>query len=223
MINSQTRKNTKLKLLADIGKQLRVINNRVHQLTADLVLEPMRSLLHSLTNLSVWSSSSIGEALTADLPSFSVAPLEYVTKVGQYLINFANYLEPYLSQENASICVALSGCRLPFVQNQQENLTNEQAVQLWLECVGRGIVVSYAEAVANIRQLSSSGCKQLLVDVEYLCTVIDDMGLPVDDSIKALTRLLKMSPEELRDKSLITSDYPDRFVHLIREARGVKS
>jgi len=214
-------KTTKLRVLSDVGKQIRVINNRVHQLAADLVLEPMRQLLSSVTKLPVWSASSIGEALTADLPSFSMAPLEYVTKVGQYLINFAHYLDPYLSQENVAICTALAECRLPFIQNQPDSLNSEQAVRLWLECAGRGIMVSYGEAVSSIRHLSHSGCKQFLVDVEYLCNVIDDMGLSVDESIKGLARLLKMTPEELSDKSAV-SNLPERYVHMIREARGMK-
>lgn len=215
-------KTTKLRVLSDIGKQLRVINNRVHQLAADLILEPIRQSLNTLAKFPVWSASSIGEALTADLPSFSVAPLEYVTKVGQYLINLAHYLEPYLNQENAAICTALAECRLPFVQSQPDTLNSEQAGRLWLECAARGIMISYGDAVSGIRQLSPSGCKQLLVDVEYLCNVIDDMGLTVDDSIKALAKLLKMSPEELSDKS-VTTGLPERYVSLVKEAKGLKS
>lgn len=56
---------------------------------------------------------------------------------------------------------------------------------------------------------------------EYLCNVIDDMGLTVEDSIKALAKLLKMTPEELADKAAI-SGMPDRYVHLIKEAKGVR-
>jgi hypothetical protein len=58
-------------------------------------------------NNKIWTSSSAGDALTSDLPSFSLTPQEYVTRIGQYLMTLPQQLEPFTGDTDSSTAVPL--------------------------------------------------------------------------------------------------------------------
>ena len=66
-------------------------------------------------------STSAGGALTADLPTFSLSPQEYITQVGQYIMTLPQYLEPFCEDHSAAllaISTAVKHSRLPYTKKQ---------------------------------------------------------------------------------------------------------
>uniref|UniRef100_A0A915KRP8 Conserved oligomeric Golgi complex subunit 7 n=1 Tax=Romanomermis culicivorax TaxID=13658 RepID=A0A915KRP8_ROMCU len=139
----------------------------------------------------LWSSEKIGEALNDKLPSFSLAPQEYVTKIGQYLMTLAHHLEPYLSQENPSI--------KRFIKTfSNENLTvesPEQVVRCWLNYTSSSICKLYMSAIFDFKDLSRSGAKQLWVDIDYLKNVLSDIGIDLDNDLSIFAKVLSQMDE----------------------------
>uniref|UniRef100_A0A914XNC6 Conserved oligomeric Golgi complex subunit 7 n=1 Tax=Plectus sambesii TaxID=2011161 RepID=A0A914XNC6_9BILA len=107
------------KFLPDIEKQLIKFTNRVIKTTMEQIVGPIASQIEAIPKLPSWSSATVGEALAGDLPTFSLTPQEYITKVGQYLVTFAHHLEPYMSSEDAGMCRALRSGSLPLIDAEE--------------------------------------------------------------------------------------------------------
>jgi hypothetical protein len=56
--------------------------------------------------------------MTSDLPTFSLSPQEYITKIGQYLMTLPQQLEPFTMEDNPAIIAALKHGKLPFTDEQ---------------------------------------------------------------------------------------------------------
>ena len=69
---------------------------------------------------------------------------------------------------------------------------------LWLEAIGHRTVSLLLESISQIRSLSAIGSKQLAADVTYIDNILSGgLGLPQDDRLVQLARLLTASAEEL--------------------------
>ncbi len=69
------------KFLRDIDKQFVKLTNRVVRLTMEVIIAPIVKHMAVVPKLAVWSSTTIGDALSTQLPTFSLTPQEYITKV----------------------------------------------------------------------------------------------------------------------------------------------
>merc|ERR1712004_239516 len=98
--------------------------------------------------MEMWSSETAGGALASDLPNFSLSPLEYITKVGQYLLTLPQQLEPFTLQDNPTLIVALKYGKLPY--NTQQEFQEEHLADIWLESVARGTMQTCIEQVLRI-------------------------------------------------------------------------
>jgi len=209
------------KFLPDIEKQLIKFTNRVIKVTMEQIVGPIAAQIESIPKLPSWSSATVGEALAGDLPTFSLTPQEYITKVGQYLVTFAHHLEPYMSSEDAGMCRALRSGSLPFIDAEEDAMggeSAEQAIRPWLRSAGAGVMSRYAEIALRIRQLSRSGAQQLAADIEYLCNVVEDLGLVPSENLLQLKALLLLKSEDLKT----ATGYPGPLLAAVREMRKTK-
>jgi hypothetical protein len=99
-------------------KWLQVLWQSHHILTYfrnfEIVFAPLKRYLIDLSLMEMWTSKSAGGALTSDLPTFSLSPQEYITKIGQYMMTLPQHLEPFTMQDNPAVLVALKHGRLPY-------------------------------------------------------------------------------------------------------------
>ncbi|XP_063631853.1 uncharacterized protein LOC134803076 [Cydia splendana] len=135
---------------------------RLRALARDIVRGPVDAQLDKIPSLNVWSDN---DALSTDLPDFSLSPQEYITEIGQYLMTLPQHLEMHLSEKQA-----------PW-QFLSEICTHTCEV--------------YAEKILNIRNMDALGTKRCLTDIVYLSSVVEDLGTAVTPSLKNLERSLR--------------------------------
>uniref|UniRef100_A0A8D2MP67 Conserved oligomeric Golgi complex subunit 7 n=1 Tax=Zonotrichia albicollis TaxID=44394 RepID=A0A8D2MP67_ZONAL len=129
-----------------------------------------RSLVHpALSALQGWSSGGLGETLTDDLPNFSLTPLEYISNIGQYIMSLPLHLEPFVTQEDSALELALHAGKLPYPPEQGEELPElDNMADYWLGSIARATMQTYCEAILQIPQLSPHSTKQLATDIGEL-------------------------------------------------------
>ena len=93
--------------------------------------------------------------LTEDLPEFGLAPMEYITQVGQYLMMLPQHLEPFVLQENRGLSRSLSEQTFPYGQQQQPGLQDQNppdsAADFLLGCVAKATANCLSEAIPGLK------------------------------------------------------------------------
>lgn len=202
-------------VLQDVCKEMHKLSQEVHKFGFDIVFAQLKKHLVRLAEMEVWISQSAGTAITSDLPTFSLSPQEYITKVGQYLMTLPQLLEPYIMHDNPAVTVALQHGKLPYTEDQD---IPEHCADLWLQSITRGTMFLYCEEILKIPELSPHGTKQLVTDLDYLCNVLDDLGLSADQ-MGDLKLLLKAKPNEMRE---VAERMPQRLTHAVSRMRNIE-
>ncbi|KAK7114475.1 conserved oligomeric Golgi complex subunit 7-like [Littorina saxatilis] len=199
-------------VMADLGR----LSEELHKFAFEIVFAQLKNYLANVSTMEIWTSQSAGGALTSDLPTFSLAPQEYITKIGQYLMTLPQHLDPFTLQDSPALTVALRHSKLPYTSEQEPP---EHLADLWLESVARGTMHVFGEEMLKILQLTSHGAKQLITDIEYLTNVLDDLGLQTSETLTQIDTLLKAKPEDFSDKAEVM---PQRISHTIASMRGIE-
>ncbi|RUS78612.1 hypothetical protein EGW08_013618 [Elysia chlorotica] len=105
-------------VFADITSDLSKLSGEVHKFAFEIVFGQLKSYLAGVALMEIWISRSAGGAMTSDLPTFSLSPQEYITKVGQYLMTLPQHLDPFTLQDSPALVVALKHGRLPYTNHQ---------------------------------------------------------------------------------------------------------
>ncbi|XP_021349091.1 conserved oligomeric Golgi complex subunit 7-like [Mizuhopecten yessoensis] len=202
-------------VLTDIKKEFCRLSEEVHRFSFDIVFAQLKDYLIDLANMEIWMSKSAGGALTSDLPTFSLSPQEYITKIGQYMMTLPQHLEPFTMQDNPAVIVALKHGKLPYTDEME---LPEHTADLWLESIAHGTMHFYCEEILKIHELTTHATKQLTTDIDYLCNVLDDLGLHMSETLKNIDTLLKTSTEDYHD---VTENMPQRLAHAISSMRRI--
>ncbi|KAK3584557.1 hypothetical protein CHS0354_030563 [Potamilus streckersoni] len=202
-------------VLTECKEEMCRLSEEVHRFAFDIVFAQLKGHLTNLSNMEIWTSKSAGGALTSDLPTFSLSPQEYITKIGQYMMTLPQHLDPFMLQDNAAVIVALKHGKLPYTD---ETEIHEHPADLWLKSIAHGTMHLYCEEILKILELTAHGNKQLLTDIDYLCNVLDDLGLSESESLKNIGLLLKTSPEDYHD---VAEHMPQRFANAVRSMRKI--
>ncbi|XP_068063491.1 conserved oligomeric Golgi complex subunit 7 isoform X2 [Anomalospiza imberbis] len=178
------------------------------------------SLMETLYTLKGWSSGGIGETLTDDLPNFSLTPLEYISNIGQYIMSLPLHLEPFVTQEDSALELALHAGKLPYPPEQGEELPElDNVADYWLGSIARATMQTYCEVILQIPQLTPHSTKQLATDMDYLINVMDALGLQPSRTLQNIVTLLKAKPEEFRQAA---KSLPRRMAAGIAAMRGLE-
>ncbi|KRZ18934.1 Conserved oligomeric Golgi complex subunit 7, partial [Trichinella zimbabwensis] len=167
-------------LLPEYEHRLRQLTNRALHIACVKLLEPVDRILDPVPKLPVWM-----EEKTFDLPNYSIVPQEYVTALGQYLMTLANKLEPLLNSDVGSEMALSLKWQMGKFDNMREVqiFDPESEARLWLEWIFGEIVIRFVRTVQQVPKFAINGRKQLLVDAECLCNVIEDFGVDVPDKL----------------------------------------
>ncbi|XP_041376538.1 conserved oligomeric Golgi complex subunit 7-like [Gigantopelta aegis] len=203
-------------VLTDVKAQMSRLSEEVHKFGFDIVFAQLQKYLSNLSNMEIWTSHSAGGAMTSDLPTFSISPQEYITKIGQYLMTLPQHLDPFTLQDSSSLTVALKHGKLLYTDEQE---MSEHLADLWLESVAKGTMHMFSEEIIKIHQLTPHATKQLITDIDYLNNVLDDLGIQISDTLRNIDTLLQAKPEEFTD---IAESAPQRIAHAIAAMREIE-
>ncbi|CAH1263030.1 COG7 [Branchiostoma lanceolatum] len=201
-------------LLCDVTEAVQKLNEHAHKFAFDIVFCQLQQQLANVHSMEIWGSDAAGGEV---LPSFSLSPMEYITKIGQYLMTLPQQLEPFHHQDNPALEAALQAGKLPY-QDKNETHEVDHVADFWLGSIARGTMLTYLEAILKIPKMTDYGRKQLAADIDYVCNVLDALGVPANKDLKGVAALLQASSTEFDD---VSKDCPPKVVNIVKAMRMV--
>ncbi|CAI5792477.1 conserved oligomeric Golgi complex subunit 7 [Podarcis lilfordi] len=212
-------KGTSHNLLSASRSALMRLNQQAHQLAFDSVFLRIKQQLLLVSKMESWSTSGTGEMLTDELPNFSLTPLEYISNIGQYIMSLPLHLEPFVTQEDSALELALHAGKLPFPPEQGDDLPElDNMADYWLGSLARATMQTYCEVILQIPELTPHSTKQLATDIDYLANVMDALGLQPSKALQNMVALLKTKPEDYKQTA---KSFPRRLATSIAAMRGL--
>lgn len=206
-------------LLAEPRSALTRLNQQANQLAFDSVFLQIKQQLCLVSKIETQEAAGLGESYTEDLPTFSLSPQEYITNIGQYLMSLPLHLEPFVTQEDPALEMALHAGKLPFPPEQGDDLPElDNTADYWLGSIARATMQTYCDAILLIPQLSPRSTKQLATDIDYLSNVMDALGLQPSRSLQNIVTLLRAKPEDYRQTAKLL---PRRLSSTIAALRSI--
>uniref|UniRef100_A0A673BXR4 Conserved oligomeric Golgi complex subunit 7 n=1 Tax=Sphaeramia orbicularis TaxID=375764 RepID=A0A673BXR4_9TELE len=206
-------------LLAEPRAALTRLNQQANQLAFDSVFLQIKHQLCLVSKMESQEAPGFGESYTEDLPTFSLSPQEYITNIGQYLMSLPLHLEPFVTQEDPALELALHAGKLPFPPEQGDDLAElDNTADYWLGSIARATMQTYCDAILLIPQLSPHSTKQLATDIDYLSNVMDALGLQPSRTLQHIVTLLRAKPEEYRQTAKLL---PRRLASSIAALRSI--
>ncbi|CAH1780014.1 unnamed protein product [Owenia fusiformis] len=202
-------------VLPEIKQEFYKLSELVHKLAFDIAFAPLKHDLVGLSTMEIWTSQSAGGAVTSDLPTFSLSPQEYITKIGQYLMTLPQQLEPFTMQDNPALIVALKHGKLPFTDIQE---VPEHIADVWLDSISKGTMHTYSEEILKVNTITAHATRQMITDIDYLCNVLDDLGLHPTENLKNIETLLKAPQDDFNE---LTEKMPVRLYRMIAGMRDL--
>ncbi|KAK5850741.1 hypothetical protein PBY51_001593 [Eleginops maclovinus] len=206
-------------LLAEPRAALIRLNQQANQLAFDSVFLQIKHQLCLVSKMERQEESGFGESYTEDLPTFSLSPQEYITNIGQYLMSLPLHLEPFVTQEDPALEMALHAGKLPFPPEQGDDLPElDNTADYWLGSIARATMQTYCDAILLIPQLGLHSTKQLATDIDYLSNVMDALGLQPSRGLQHIVTLLRAKPEDFRQTAKLL---PRRLASTIAAVRHI--
>ncbi|ELW66292.1 Conserved oligomeric Golgi complex subunit 7 [Tupaia chinensis] len=226
-------------LLSASRAALTRLNQQAHQLAFDSVFLRIKQQLLLVSKMDSWNTAGIGETLTDDLPAFSLTPLEYISNIGQYIMSLPLNLEPFVTQEDSALELALHAGKLPYPPEQgfgssvaggpmeatssscpggDELPELDNMADNWLGSIARATMQTYCDVILQIPELTPHSTKQLATDIDYLINVMDALGLQPSRTLQSIVTLLKTKPEDYRQAS---KGLPRRLTTTVATMRGL--
>ncbi|XP_019739039.1 conserved oligomeric Golgi complex subunit 7 [Hippocampus comes] len=206
-------------LLAEPRAALTRLNQQAHQLAFDSVFLQIKHQLAAIAKMENHDSPGLGESYAEDLPTFSLSPQEYITNIGQYLMSLPLHLEPFVTQEDPALELALHAGKLPFPPEQGDDLPElDNTADYWLGSIARATMQTYCDAILLIPRLGAHSTKQLATDIDYLSNVMDALGLQPSRTLQQIVTLLRAKPEDYRQAA---KQLPRRLVTTIAALRSI--
>uniref|UniRef100_A0A4W5JY99 Conserved oligomeric Golgi complex subunit 7 n=1 Tax=Hucho hucho TaxID=62062 RepID=A0A4W5JY99_9TELE len=206
-------------LLAEPRVALIRLNQQANQLAFDSVFLQIKHQLCLVSKMESRDAGGFGESYAEDLPTFSLSPQEYITNIGQYIMSLPLHLEPFVTQEDPALELALHAGKLPFPPEQGDDLPElDNTADYWLGSIARATMQTYCDAILLIPELTAHSTKQLATDIDYLSNVMDALGLQPSRTLQQIVTLLRAKPEEYRQMAKLL---PRRLVSTIAALRGL--
>lgn len=206
-------------LLAEPRSALTRLNQQANQLAFDSVFLQIKHQLCLVSKMERQEAAGFGESYTEDLPTFSLSPQEYITNIGQYLMSLPLHLEPFVTQEDPALEMALHAGKLPFPPEQGDDLPElDNTADYWLGSIARATMQTYCDVILLIPQLGAHSTKQLATDIDYLSNVMDALGLQPSRNLQHIVTLLRAKPEDYRQTAKLL---PRRLASTIAALRCI--
>lgn len=142
-----------------------MLSESVHKDAFEVVFAPIKGYLRSMNKSSQFSTIPLSSEIMNDhnsVPLFALAPQDYITKIGQYLLTLPQNLEPFTMQDNSNLVTALKNGKLPFLEEQE---LSDDLTACWLDSIANATYSSYCEEILKLGQISINSQRQLIIDI----------------------------------------------------------
>jgi hypothetical protein len=207
-------------IMKDLLAPLNSLSESVHKYSFDIVFTPIKFMLKDLSKLNVWFKQSeeggqSGQSDNSAIPMFALVPQEYITKIGQYLLTLPQNFESFTMQDNTSLIIALRKGRLPYLDEKD---LSDDLLACWLDSIANATYVTFSDEILKFERLSVNSQRQLIIDIEFICSVFDDVGLKDYTNLLTVLEFLKMDQagDELEEK---LKNKPARIISFVRRIK----
>ncbi|KAK7066855.1 Golgi transport complex subunit 7 [Halocaridina rubra] len=180
------------------------------------IISPVSSQLASMPDLPAWNTR---QGAAAHL-SFSFSPQEYITQIGQYLMTLPQHLEPLLVNHSPALNRALQEANTSATSPGGRVVSESEvsAADFLINSVGQNTCKLYTDAILKIPEISSSMITQLTTDIDYICNILEDLGVTTCDPLDKLNNLLKAPVEQYWK---IAPGNNPRLIAAVRQMRNI--
>jgi len=124
------------------------------------------------------------------------------------------HFEPFNLHDNRQLGIAFKKKgKLPYLEDKE--LYND-LTSCWLDSIALATMRLCIEQTLQIQRLTSTGLKQLIMDLQYLHSVLEDFGLKDVADFRDMIELLNIDGEKFDELAL---HKPARMVTAIRTMR----
>jgi hypothetical protein len=151
--------------MKDLHKPLFSLSESVHKHAFDIVFTPVKNLIKQVSKLYAKEKETQQKQLNQEtVPLFALAPQEYITKIGQYLLTLPQNFEPFTMQDNANLIVALhKGSKLPYLDEKD---LSDDITSCWLDSIANATVVNFSDEILTLNNpISINSQRQLIIDI----------------------------------------------------------
>lgn len=202
-------------IMKDLLKPLYTLSENVHKYAFDVVFAPIKHLLGTITKGNLWQKVDVNSKFQQDtVPLFALAPQEYITKIGQYILTLPQNFEPFTMQDNLNLKIALKKGKLPHLDEKD---LSEELTACWLDSIANATVVALSDEILKIPQIRVNSQRQLIIDIEFICSVFEDVDLKDYYNLRHILDLLKAEKDDYEN---VGKDKPVRVVSAIRKMRS---
>lgn len=158
------------------------------------IMAPVSSQLATIPDLPAWTSRP---GTSAHLSS-SFSPQEYITQIGQYLMTLPQHLEPLLVNHSPALNRALQEANTAPTCNTGRIVSESEisAADFLINSVGQNTCKLYTDAVLKIPDITASMVTQLTTDIDYVCNILEDLGVNSCEPLDQLNSLLKAPADQ---------------------------
>uniref|UniRef100_A0A8C1IZ10 Conserved oligomeric Golgi complex subunit 7 n=1 Tax=Cyprinus carpio TaxID=7962 RepID=A0A8C1IZ10_CYPCA len=140
--------------------------------------------------------------------------------IGQYIMSLPLHLEPFVTQEDPALELALHTGKLPYPPEQGDDVPElENTADYWLGSIARATMQTYCDFILQLPELSLHATKQLATDIDYLSNVMDALGLQTSRTLQNIVTLLRAKPDEYRQTA---KPLPRRQASAVATMRGLE-
>ncbi|KAK4312456.1 hypothetical protein Pmani_016142 [Petrolisthes manimaculis] len=179
------------------------------------ITSPVSSQLAVLPDLPAWQANPGSSSQL----SASFSPQEYITQIGQYLMTLPQHLEPLLVNHTPALNRALQESNT--ASSSSGRIVSESeisAADFLISSVGQNTCRMYTEAVLRIPQITTTMVTQLTTDIDYICNILEDLGVSSCEPLDKLNTLLKASPEQYWK---VAPGNNPRLIAAVRQMRNI--
>ncbi|RNA00345.1 conserved oligomeric Golgi complex subunit 7-like, partial [Brachionus plicatilis] len=200
-------------MMKDLLRPLFSLSEIVHKFAFEIVYAPIKLILKKLSKSSIWQANESGLLNKETIPLFAMAPQDYITKIGQYLLTLPQNFEPFTMHDNNNLLIALRKGKLPYLDEKD---LSDDITACWLDSIANATYANLSDEILKIGKVSINAQRQLIIDIEYINSVFDDVGLKDYSNLTSIIELLKANEEEFDE---ITGSKPVRVASAIRKMR----
>uniref|UniRef100_A0A1A9ZTE6 Conserved oligomeric Golgi complex subunit 7 n=1 Tax=Glossina pallidipes TaxID=7398 RepID=A0A1A9ZTE6_GLOPL len=197
-----------LGIFNNIYDSFKLYYKEIHDVALNILLQPLESHLSCIQ-----PPTDLNQSRIEDMPAFSFAPQESITQIGQYLLTLPQHLEPLLLAPSPVLKQALEMCNINYSQPTP-------SADILLSLVVTQCCVLYQTQILQIKNLNTAMARQLAVDIEYLRSVVEELGLTLSITLNQIHTLLKAEPENYL---ALSAGCEPRLVMAIRQIRNIIS
>jgi len=201
-------------LLPKTTAQVVELGDAVHAGALEVLLAHVKESVQVVPSMPEWAKQEEPGSV-APMPSFSAAPLPYITVVGEYLMLLPHHLMDALAAAAASAQANIGkggskseaagdggagedGTHTGAAEEEEEVDVEGLAAQ-WLDITVTAAANVYAKAIAQVPHVTQQGGAQLAADAEYFCNVMSALHVVPPPSLLTIQAFAALPDDQFKE------------------------